>query len=286
MGWEQRSQYTYYYRKVWRAGRVYSEYIGRGPAAALLGAVEAYARALRAQARQALQAQQLAFAAPAALTTYTQEIRAVVRAVLHALGFHQHHGTWRRKRMQEITRSSGDAALVAAHAIYAKAQPSAEELAAFRRILDEQTIVAQLLGDTARLARQQLLQGFQASPALAAAVEARMLQITASLGYAEASELERLLIDEVALCWLDHHRMAIAAAKSTSGALSVRDLERWERLLASKQARYLKAIETLARVRRLLKLPAVQVNIATEGGQQVNVQGSMLHGAAHTEQAH
>jgi hypothetical protein len=49
-------------------------------------------------------------------------------------------------------------------------------------------------------------------------------------------------------------------------------MERWERVLASKEARYLRAIETLARVRRLLRLPAVQVNIAAEGSQQVNVQ--------------
>ena len=35
------------------------------------------------------------------------------------------------------------------------------------------------------------------------------------------------------------------------------------------QRRYLRAIETLARVRKLMVLPMMQINIAAEGGQQV-----------------
>jgi hypothetical protein len=53
----------------------------------------------------------------------------------------------------------------------------------------------------------------------------------------------------------------------------MRDMEQYERILASKEARYLRAIGELARVRRLLNLPAPQVNINLPGGQQVNVQG-------------
>jgi hypothetical protein len=48
-----------------------------------------------------------------------------------------------------------------------------------------------------------------------------------------------------------------------------------EKLLVSKEARYLRAIEELATVRRLLRLPALQVNIAAAGGQQVNVAGEL-----------
>lgn len=60
---------------------------------------------------------------------------------------------------------------------------------------------------------------------------------------------------------------------STVGGVALREIEQWDRMLAAKQARYLHAVEALARVRRLLKLPNVQVNIAAAGGQQVNVQG-------------
>ena len=43
----------------------------------------------------------------------------------------------------------------------------------------------------------------------------------------------------------------------------------WERKLSAIQHRYLRAIETLSRVRKLMGVPMVQINIATEGGQQV-----------------
>ena len=50
----------------------------------------------------------------------------------------------------------------------------------------------------------------------------------------------------------------------------------WEGRLSAAQRRHLRAVETLARVRRLLsRIPAVQVNIATQGGQQVNVAGEV-----------
>ena len=44
----------------------------------------------------------------------------------------------------------------------------------------------------------------------------------------------------------------------------------WDRRLNSAQQRYLRAVETLARVRRLAMVTPLQVNI---GGQQVNVAG-------------
>jgi len=48
----------------------------------------------------------------------------------------------------------------------------------------------------------------------------------------------------------------------------------WDNLLTSNHARFLRAIETLGRVRRLSRnTPALQINIAREGGKQVNVQG-------------
>lgn len=74
MGWEKRSNRTYYYRKVWREGRVHSEYVGGGPVAALLVAVEVYASEQRKMVRQAEREQQALFDAPAELKTYTREI--------------------------------------------------------------------------------------------------------------------------------------------------------------------------------------------------------------------
>ena len=43
----------------------------------------------------------------------------------------------------------------------------------------------------------------------------------------------------------------------------------WERKLSTVQRRYLLANETLARVRKLMGVPMEQINIVSEGGQQV-----------------
>jgi hypothetical protein len=51
----------------------------------------------------------------------------------------------------------------------------------------------------------------------------------------------------------------------------------WGHVLSSAQSRYLKAIESLARVQRLTRnSPTLQVNIANESCKQVNVQGEAL----------
>jgi hypothetical protein len=65
----------------------------------------------------------------------------------------------------------------------------------------------------------------------------------------------------------EHHGLTLAA---NSGTLE--QGEYWEKRLSAAQRRYLRACETLARVRKLtLGTLALQVNIAAAGGQQVNM---------------
>jgi hypothetical protein len=94
-------------------------------------------------------------------------------------------------------------------------------------------------------------------------------------GHETASALEWLLIDVILAAWQAYHLFAVVYGQRTGESFTLRDMEQWERVLASKEARYLRAIEELAGVRRLLKLSALQVNIAAAGGQQVNVAGEL-----------
>jgi hypothetical protein len=57
----------------------------------------------------------------------------------------------------------------------------------------------------------------------------------------------------------------------TNSVANLKNLLYWERRISMTQKRYLKAIETLARIRKITG-PGIQVNISTSGGQQVNVQ--------------
>jgi hypothetical protein len=88
---------------------------------------------------------------------------------------------------------------------------------------------------------------------------------------ATPSPLERLLVDRVVLCWLQaayadaHHAQRLAAP----GGISFRESEYLQRRSERAQRQLLRAVQTLATVRRLLT-PTVQVNIAEK---QINLAG-------------
>jgi len=83
-----------------------------------------------------------------------------------------------------------------------------------------------------------------------------------------ALPLEKMLIDQVALCSLRLSIVELKHATITSASVGISQTDYWDRTWSAAQRRYMRAIETLARVRRLLRPNAVQVNI---GAQQVNV---------------
>lgn len=258
----------YYVRSVRVNGRVTSQYVGaglRGELAARLDQIDRDQReAQRLDARERQHSLLDLARAPAALVEYAAAVRLMVAEVLTALGFHQHKRQWRMRRMADTF----DRAL----AIYRKPQPSADELAELRNLVTKHTSIGRI-GDVGVMAEQGLQLGLSAKPGVRAAVEARCDQIRTQLGWGASSELERLLIREIVLTWLDHNRVQIAYAQQTETGFKLDSMEQWERILSSKQSRYLRAVSALARVRRLLNLPAIQVNVALDGGQQVNVQG-------------
>jgi len=89
--------------------------------------------------------------------------------------------------------------------------------------------------------------------------------------------LEQMLIEEVLLCWL---RLIIWEYKLTEldiEGMTLTKAEFWDKRLSGAQRRYLRACETLARVRRLTRNnPALQVNIAAQDGKQVNIAGDLV----------
>ena len=94
------------------------------------------------------------------------------------------------------------------------------------------------------------------------------------LGYDAAPPLERLIIENLLTVRL---RLVYAEANYTQcmmgRAITFKEGEYWDNLLSSSQARFLRAAETLARLRRLARVSAaLQINIANDGGKQVNVQ--------------
>ncbi len=154
-----------------------------------------------------------------------------------------------------------------------KADPPKEVREAFRNLLQEQPDLALLFGSLPSMARGQSLERFSSFPAMEESIRFQLKQLRADLAGAYASPLEVLLVDAVVLCYQDYFSFALLCNTKSKKETTLDGMAQWERVLASKEVRYLRAVETLARVRRLLNLPAPQLNINMLGGQQVNVQG-------------
>lgn len=99
----------------------------------------------------------------------------------------------------------------------------------------------------------------------------RLQSMRADLGYAESPALERLLIQQVTLCWLNLNLIEYRLTNVMNQSVSLSCGLFWEKRLTSAQNRFIRACGALARVRKLSRnTPILQVNIATEGAPQVN----------------
>ena len=153
-----------------------------------------------------------------------------------------------------------------------KEKPTPAARAELDRLLRETPAVWLAAGDVMTYTAHAMIDNMGSSYALRASLKTGWEQMQRDLARPGDGALERLLIQQIVLAWLKlaftehHHRHYLA----TGGTVKEHDF--WERRLSAAQRRYLRAIETLARVRRL-QLPAVQVNIAEQQVNQVNTRG-------------
>ena len=154
-----------------------------------------------------------------------------------------------------------------------KERPKQEDVKALRKLLAEHPPLWRVAGNLVVQAQAALIEKVSAPEAMKVSIATGLNAIRDDLGYQSAPTLERLLIEQVVMCWL---RMNLTEHQYTnsvySGSFTHRDGHYWEMRLGATQRRYLRACETLARVRKLIRrTPTLQVNIAAQGGQQINV---------------
>lgn len=99
MGWEQRGNHSYYYRKERDGSRVKSVYVGRGEIARL----DAAFTAMRQQDRTIAKANDRAKLATfnqldADIDALSHLTSSVTQVALIAAGFHEHRRQWRKRR--------------------------------------------------------------------------------------------------------------------------------------------------------------------------------------------
>src|SRR5687767_12178209 len=100
MGWEQRGNNSYYYKKERDGSRVKSTYVGRGEVAHMVAKLESSSAELEKLMRakksiEALESER----AEVALERAVELIQLFTQASLISAGFHTHKRQWRRKRI-------------------------------------------------------------------------------------------------------------------------------------------------------------------------------------------
>lgn len=73
-----------------------------------------------------------------------------------------------------------------------------------------------------------------------------------NLGWANSSEMEKILIEQVCLNWLRLNLLESVHSTKTTESHSFETGVYWDKRLSSAQRRYLRAVESLAKVRKLL----------------------------------
>ncbi len=154
-----------------------------------------------------------------------------------------------------------------------KKKPAAADVTALNNFLKDNPHMWRLIGDLGDQANQIMLQEMSAPASMKQAIRAGLQAQELALIQPGDGELEMAIIRQIVGCWL---RLSIVEYQLGSGtaknAFNMTQGAYWEKRVSTAQRRYLRAIETLARVRRL-RLPAVQVNIAEQQVNQVNTRG-------------
>ncbi len=149
-----------------------------------------------------------------------------------------------------------------------------EDVAEFKRLLlANPDAVPERLKDLAAHAANALA---SKNEAVGAVECARFGSLRRELGYESSSVVERLLIDQVALCYLRLNQWEKAHATRTITMHTLGYGQFREKRLSAAQARYLRAIETLVRVRRLLALAPVSTVTAAPSGRTFTRMGSAI----------
>lgn len=152
--------------------------------------------------------------------------------------------------------------------------PDPADVRALRRVLRERPDLWRESGGMVDQAIVLLLDNTPAAVLAREFIRGEVEAIRYNLGYDHAPEIERVLIGQVTICWLRLNLLEQEYTWFRNETLTIDQAAFLERRLSAAQRRFLRAVETLARVRKVTRQTvALQVNIAADGGRQVNIAG-------------
>jgi hypothetical protein len=143
-------------------------------------------------------------------------------------------------------------------------KPTKAAMAELQKAMVEYPAIFKVLGDTTSILQMRILEHTTSKPGMLEVMKLRAKTMTRELGYEKGSPLERMLIDHVVTAWLRVQMIEWRYQTFSDKGGSFKEGAYWDNKLNSAHRRYLRAVETLARVRRLLQRTPVQINIANQ----------------------
>ncbi|HMP75054.1 MAG TPA: hypothetical protein PKE12_02045 [Kiritimatiellia bacterium] len=154
-------------------------------------------------------------------------------------------------------------------------EPNPLEVHRFRRLVFENPALLSKLQSLTEDLRLSLLRKL-----IDGATQARVMaeddELRKEMGYRYATPMERLLIDQILSTRIHLIHAELMFNQKIGESLTIAASTYWQNFLSNAQRRHQRAIETLARVRRLARHgPLLQVNIANNNVQQTGTQGEL-----------
>lgn len=133
-----------------------------------------------------------------------------------------------------------------------KKNPKQEDIAALRELMDESASIWRIYGDWAKQTEDIILKEyFESNVLVLESVKRKLAELRKELDWENAGVLEKLLIRQICLTWLrlyfverQHHQNTYQSHTLTVGIY-------WDKRLNEAQKRHLRAIESLAKVRKM-----------------------------------
>lgn len=137
-----------------------------------------------------------------------------------------------------------------------KADPAPADVAELREILKRMPDVAKQYGDLSQMVFTEVLHTcYDRQVLLREAIKQQGENMVEEFDYDRASPMEKLLIQQIVLNWLRYHETEMRWHMVSKDDPTIAQAEHWQRRLSMAQSRYLRAIETLARVKKLQQKP-------------------------------
>jgi hypothetical protein len=151
-----------------------------------------------------------------------------------------------------------------------KSNPKTEQLIALQTLLKNNLIALNVIEAQMNIAQKNLLYFFHENTVDETNTTIVLNGMKDQMRYSDSSIVEKMVINDIILSW---YRLQVAewylthSLKNNANKIII---DTWDKMVSTAQKRYLRATETLVRIRKSgVKL---QINIATDGGKQKNLQ--------------